>query len=101
MALPVLGGAIALLVGHVLGAVIFRVLLALGVGFATFTGVDFVLGELGDFIRGQYGSIPTAALQFLGLLRFDQAVNMILSAIAIRYTLGFAGSSFTKLEIRS
>jgi len=90
----------ALLVGmaSVLSGVAFQVLIALGVGFVTFTGISVALTALHDFAAAQWGALPTAVLQVMGLVKVDQALNLIISAAAARFTLqGLTGGGIRRL----
>lgn len=90
----------ALLVGlsSVLSSVLFQVLFALGVGFVSFTGISLVLSQLHAFAATQWSALPATVLQVMGLLRVDQALNLIISAAAVRFTLqGMTGGGIRKL----
>lgn len=64
-----------------------RVLLALGLGFATYTGLGTSLAWIGATIEGYMGGVPTVAKDLMGVLRMDQCVTVILSSIAVRHSL--------------
>lgn len=90
----------ALLVGFasVVSSVAFQVLIALGIGFVTFTGISVGLTSLHDFAVSQWTALPVAVLQVLGLVKVDQALNLIISAAAARFTLqGLTGGGIRKL----
>lgn len=90
----------ALLVGlaPILTNVFFQILLSLGVGFVTFTGMSVALGNLHTFAASQWSGLPSAVLQVLGLLRVDQALNLLISAATVRFTLqGLTGGGLRKM----
>lgn len=78
--------------GPVLMSVVGRVLLALGIGIATFTGVDLALDSLKARIISDIQGLPAVIVGILGLLRLDQAILTVFSAfmatVAIRATQG-------------
>ena len=87
-ALLAVGGFIA----SIAGPVAVRVLLALGVGVATFTGLDVAVTYLKDTIVTGASGLAPVLVQFAGILRFDVAVNLIFGAITARLTLqGLSG----------
>lgn len=90
----------ALLVGFagVLSSVAFQVLIALGIGFVTFTGISTGFEALHAFAVSSWGALPASVLQVMGLVRIDQALNLIISAAAARFTLqGLTGGGIRKL----
>lgn len=63
------------------------VLKALGIGLVSYVGINFILGQITDVIINNALSLPVSVQQILGLLKFDVALNIILSAVATRLTL--------------
>lgn len=87
-----------LALGPIFTNAIARVALAFGVGFAVYTGMDAVLDQVHSLALAQYGALPSAVVGMLGLMRVDQALNLILSAVAVRLTLeGLTGGGLRKL----
>jgi hypothetical protein len=83
-----------------LPGIIYRVLRILGLGFFSFTGVNFLVGELETFLYARMAEFPTAMLDILNLAGFDVGVRMILTAwttyITIRVTMGAFSGYATK-----
>lgn len=77
MALP----ALAPILLAVIIAAVFRLLVALGIGFLTFT---VALPSFYSWIQGFFSGLPIEILQVVGLLRVDIAITMLLSAAAAR-----------------
>lgn len=75
MALPLLA---PILIGVVIAAV-FRILLAVGLGFLTFT---VALPQIYDFIRSYFTMLPPEVLGIVGILRMDIAITILISAAA-------------------
>lgn len=91
--IPALLGAIA----TVLGSMVGRILLALGIGFVTYQGFDLATTWLLNQIKASMAGIPTDILNFLAWLWVDRAVGLLFSAYTAALgikTLG--GTSMTK-----
>lgn len=75
-----------------LQSLIPRILFTLGIGFATFTGVDLALEALGDAIEGRLLALPSQVREVLGVLQVDTGITLVLSAwlatVALRMTTG-------------
>ena len=65
----------------VLIAAAFRILLAIGLGFLTFT---VALPSLYSFIQSYFGQLPPNILGMVGVLRLDIVITIILSAAAAK-----------------
>lgn len=72
------------------GNFVARILLAIGVSFVTFQGLDAVLNMATNSLHGLFGSLPSNVGALLGLADVDFALNLILSAYAARLVM-FAG----------
>lgn len=83
------------------GTLIGKILLALGVGAVTYSGITLTINALQTFIFGQAGGIAGPAGQVFGLLHVLDAGEMIVSAVVVRYTLNglSAGGSIYKWKM--
>lgn len=63
------------------------VLKALGIGVVSYIGINLVLSEAIDVIMLNVLSLPLETQQILGLLKFDVALNILLSAYTTKLTL--------------
>src|SRR5437868_4851033 len=84
------------------GAVGGKVLLSLGIGYLTFTGVDAsITWAKVQFLSGLTG-IPAAAVGLAGLMKVGVCVSMLLSAVTARVTLAGmqAGGSMKKMVVK-
>lgn len=77
MPLPALGPILL----AVIIAAVFRILVALGIGFVSFT---VALPAFYSFIQSYFTSLPPDILALVGILRVDQAITLIFSAAAAR-----------------
>lgn len=64
-----------------------RVLVALSIGYVTYTGLSVILSAVEAQVSGMFGGLPAIALQVLGTLQLDTCVNIYLSAYAARLLL--------------
>lgn len=78
-----------------------RVLVALGIGFVSFTGLEVMLGGVkGMFMNYvvSVGSLPWNLVGILGVLKVGTSMNMILTTLAVRASLsGLSGGSIRKM----
>lgn len=53
----------------------------LGIGAVVYFGVSIAIGTLVDYIKESLGAVPAQMLSILGLMHFDIAVNLYVSAV--------------------
>lgn len=78
-----------------------RVLVALGIGFVSFTGISIMLDGMKSlflqYVAGA-GTLPWNVVGILGVLKVGTSMNMILTTLAIRASLaGLSGGSMRKM----
>lgn len=94
--MPLLGGLIT-----IAGTMVGRVLIALGMGYATFRGFQVTVDWLLSQIKGNVGAMPTEVISFLGYLWVDRAIGMIFSAYSAAILVKLAGkTAITKLVMK-
>ena len=95
---------VAALVGGLLQAAssfVGRVLLALGIGFVAYTGIDVVLSGLQSQVVANFGGLPAVAIGILAVTKIDVALNIIFSAIAARMVLkGLTSGTMKRMVIK-
>lgn len=100
MALPLL--AAGTLVGTIIVPLVVKVLVAFGIGFATYTGVgallDFALSE----IQTTMSALPVQVLTMMSLAGVDKFVTIIFSAYTARLTIAgmTAAGTFTRFNLK-
>jgi hypothetical protein len=77
-----LGGLVA-----AAGSIAGRVLISLGVGFISFSGVDATIDYIVSQIHTASGSLPSLVLAGLGLLQFDNVVGIMVAAVTSKMVL--------------
>lgn len=79
-----------------------RVLLALGMGYVTYSGFDLAVTWLLTQIKSNMGSMPGDVVSFLAFLWVDKAIAMVFSAYSAAITVKLAGGTkLTKLITKS
>lgn len=90
-----------LALGPIFTNAIARIALAFGIGFAVYSGLDVALDQVKSVATSSYGSLPTNVVLMLGLLRVDQALNLVLSAVTVRFILqGLTGGGLRKMVFK-
>ena len=99
--MPLLAKAIAWL-GAVLGGwLVNKVLVAIGVGVASFTGANLLLDTLKQAVLSRAGGVVGDLAGILGLLQIDVCISMILSAYAIRLGVTAVGGVVNKVTFKN
>lgn len=66
------------------GSLVGQVLISLGIGYATYSGLDVSLDWLKGQIIDSFASFPVEALQILSALKVGQGLSVIFGALAGR-----------------
>lgn len=61
-----------------------RILMALGISFLSYQGIDLVLSLLSDEIHAQISVFPGNVSALAGLADIDRAINLLLSGYSAR-----------------
>jgi len=72
---------------EIVGRLVTTAMRYVGVGAVTYVGVNFVVGELKDYILANFVTAPVLVQHILGLFKADVAVNIILAAVTTRLIL--------------
>lgn len=82
----------------VAGSMVGRVLLALGMGYVTYTGFSSSVTFLLDGIKANMGGMGGDVVAFLAWLWVDKAIGLVFSAYSAALLVKLAGSTkLTKL----
>lgn len=82
----------------IVGSVVGRVLLALGMGYATYSGFDVAVTWLLDQIKSNIGAMPADVVGFFAFMWVDKAIGLVFSAYTAALVVKLAGSTkLTKL----
>jgi len=97
-----LGPVLGRIIGWALGAVAFRFVTSLGVGVATFVGIGALLDSAKAEIMALTTGLGVYVAQAVVLMRIDDAVVVIFSAMSVRVAMkafgpgGAIGSLFLR-----
>lgn len=71
----------------VLGPLLKRILVALGIGAVSYVGVLVVVTQLTDAIASNYSGLPADVIQILRIAKIPNALNIIISAFVTALTV--------------
>lgn len=91
--IPALIGAL----GAAMGALAGRVLIALGIGFVSYKGIDLAIGKLKDAAVSGLQGLPADAVSLAGYLWLDKALTVIFSAVAVALSMKALGGTVKKM----
>lgn len=101
MAIPVIAAAAVGALISVTGTIVGRVLVALGIGVVTYTGVQMGIDSLLANMDSAIGGMPAEILGLLGYMRVGEALNIIISAMSARMLLnGLSGDTIKKWVLK-
>lgn len=95
--MPIFVAAIGGMLINLVGTLAGRVLVALGIGVITYTGVGASLDFLKDQAVSAFSGLPAEMLSIMGLMKVGVCISIITSAITARLLLnGLSGDTFKR-----
>ncbi len=94
--IPALMGALAMAMASLVG----RVILALGVGFTTYTGITVAIGIFKTQAISAVNLLAADTLGLLGYLWIDKAMTLIFSAMVAALAMKAIGGSVKKMVLK-
>jgi hypothetical protein len=91
-----LWGAFSLILKSLVG----RVLIALGISYLTYQGVDLLLTSIKTSAMANLSDVPPEFFGIIGLARIPQSINVICSALVAKYTMQGLTGSLTKMVVK-
>ena len=92
----ILGGLI-----NIVGTLAGRVLVALGIGVVSYTGMSALVGYLRDNIVNAFAALPPQVLDIVYLMKIGPALGIIMAATSARLVLnGITSEGFKRLMVR-
>lgn len=83
------------------GSIVGRVLIALGIGFVAYTGVDVTMTAIKTGIASAGGALPMGLAGMLGVLKIGTGFNILISALVARLTLnGLTSGTIKRMVIK-
>lgn len=82
---------------HIVG----RVLIALGIQYVTFTGIEAGFDWVKEQAMTGLGGLPSEVANMVGLFRVDDAIAIIAGAVAARWAIqGLTNGTLTKMVLK-
>lgn len=83
------------------GSFVGRVLIALGVGFVSYTGVDLALDQFRTAFLTGSTALPPQVIGMLGLLKIGTCFNILSSSVTARLVLnGLTSGTIKRMVIK-
>lgn len=81
---------------NIIGSIVGRALVALGLGVVTFTGMSVLLDGMKDQAIGAIQGLDPQVVALFGVLKIGTFISIITSAVAVRLLLSGAQSGTVK-----
>jgi Protein of unknown function (DUF2523) len=94
--IPALMGALATAMGSFIG----RAILALGIGFVTYKGIDLSIGAIKAGVLSGVRGLPVDALNLVGYLYLDKAITVVMSSFVVAFAMRTASGSVKRMELK-
>lgn len=95
--ISMLWGALALVLKSLVG----RVLLALGISYLTYQGIDLLISSIQTQAFALIQGLPSEFIGLIGLTKIGEALSILVSATTAKYTMqGLTNGSITKMVIK-
>ena len=99
--MPLFIGALIGALIQAAGTLVGKVLLSLGIGYVTFTGVDTSITWARDQFFAGLSGMPSTALQLAGVLQVGTCVSIMTSALVVKLTLaGLTSGTLKKMVVK-
>ncbi|MGU2531130.1 DUF2523 domain-containing protein, partial [Pseudomonas aeruginosa] len=82
------------------GPLVAKVLISLGIGAVTYTGISLMISQIKTYAVSMFGSVGADYAAILGLAKVDVALNIVFAAVVARAVISGmdkASGSITKL----
>ena len=100
--MPVIAGIIWGSLLNIVGTLVGRVFLAIGLGVVSYIGFGSILDQITSMGRSSLIGLPPELKQILGLLRIGEAFSMYSSAVSIKmiYQYGLSNGTIKRMGYR-
>ncbi|WP_454903222.1 DUF2523 domain-containing protein [Variovorax gossypii] len=85
---------------YVAGSMALQVLVGLGIGLVTYTGMDISLDYLKQQALQQIGGLPADLIGLMGYLKIGNCINIITSAMVARMTMTMVRTASGALAVK-
>jgi hypothetical protein len=93
---PALVGALAAAMASFIG----RALIALSIGFVTYTGISFAITAMKNTVISSINGLPADALNLVAYLWLDKGITIIFSAVAVSLAMRGIGGSVRRMVLK-
>lgn len=94
--IPALIGALATAMGSLIG----RAIIALGIGFVAYKGIDLGIEQLRQQVMSSITGVPGQALQLVGYLWLDKALTVVFSGIGVALSMRALGGTVKRVVVK-
>ena len=85
----------------VLQSLVGRILVALGISYISYKGIDTLLGSLKSAAFSYLSNVPPDLIGIIGLARIGESISVVCSALTAKYVIqGLTGGALTKMMIK-
>lgn len=84
----------------VAGSLAVQVLLGLGIGVATYTGIDITFEHLKGQAISNFSGLPAELVGLLGFMKVGNAINVVASAYSARFAMTAVRNAAGVLAVR-
>lgn len=70
-----------------LSSLVFKLLVSLGIGIATYTGFNAVISSIATQMASMWSGLGADLMAMAYLMQIDRSINLLLSAYTVRLTL--------------
>ena len=100
--MPAILSLIATVLINIVGSVLGRVLLGLGLGFVEYVGYKVLVDNVVTLMKNNISVFQSGAtaemLAWAGVLQLDVCIGIVISAITVKFVIrGISGASFKRL----
>ena len=92
-----MAAAIWAFIAGVVDPLVVKVMVAAGIGFTVYSGIDLGIATVETFIQNQFAGMPSSILAFVGILKLDTALAMILAAYSARFAVQATAGALTRV----
>jgi hypothetical protein len=89
-------GGLAMAMGTLAG----RALLALGIGFVSYQGIDLGVQSLAQNIITSFQGLPAQLVRFLAFMWIDKAITVLISAVTVALSFKVMGGTIKKMVFK-
>jgi hypothetical protein len=91
---------IQMLIGALVAS-IPSILAKIGLGVVAYQGIDTLVNAVKADVLAKLGGLPPVALQLVGVLQIGTGVNIICSALIVRFVMsGLVGGTLKKVVVK-